>query len=767
MIPVLIESALRALLVALTVWAGLRLFRVSNVLAQKAAWSLVLACAVAMPLLMRWQILPESMTLKVPAMLRHSAAGSLPARDARVPDSPILNSATSGALVASAQADGSVTATQAKAVAAPERQPRMVDLSLTPSNSRSKFDPWAQIRRSQTQPDRAQPAQAPVAQNAQAQPLPPQPQFIPLQTEEGTLLKWVGEWVTGLHLPSLGWLAAFLYLGVCGVLLARMAYGLNLAIELWFAAEVFVPYPQDDPGYGLRMRFSRKVSSPVTIGSGVLLPYECLWWDAGKLRIVLAHERAHIRQGDFYLQLLAGLYSAVFWFSPLGWWLKRKLCDLGEAVSDHAGLEEAASRASYAQVLLEFAALPRPTAIGVAMARSANLSHRIERLLNESSFRQAFAGTRRRILVAVLLVPVALFVGTALIRVEATASAQSVPPPPAPAPAAAPSPAAAPAPAAAPNQVEPGGPAEPAMPPAPADPATPPPAGQGPAAVPPVAPDVVPVAAVPPMPAAATQYGEVYAAAERYAAIVDSQDNTDTNTNTNANGKHTSTSVGKGYSYSYSSNGDSWALVTDPSDRVTFSGDWHNSTRESLDKVRKLTNGKFLWFTHDGKSYFIDDAAVIAQVQDMYKPMDELGRQQEVLGKQQEALGREQEELGRKQEQASVPTPDISKEMAKLNEAAAKLDAKKGSTVSEEEIADIEGKIGDIQGKLGELQGEMGSRQGELGAQQGKLGEMQGKLGEEQGRLGAEQGRIASEADRKVKSIINESLRNGKARPVE
>jgi hypothetical protein len=58
MIPVLIEAGLRAMLVALTVWAGLRCLRVSNVLAQKAAWGLVLAAAVSMPLAMRWQCLP-------------------------------------------------------------------------------------------------------------------------------------------------------------------------------------------------------------------------------------------------------------------------------------------------------------------------------------------------------------------------------------------------------------------------------------------------------------------------------------------------------------------------------------------------------------------------------------------------------------------------------------------------------------------------------------------------------------------------------------
>jgi len=51
------------------------------------------------------------------------------------------------------------------------------------------------------------------------------------------------------------------------------------------------------------------------------------------------------------------------------------------------------------------------------MARPGNLAHRIERLLNEHLFRSAFAEGRRRAVVSLLLIPVALFAATALIRV--------------------------------------------------------------------------------------------------------------------------------------------------------------------------------------------------------------------------------------------------------------------------------------------------------------------------------------------------------------
>ena len=71
MSQLLIETALRSLLVALVVWAGMQAFRMRNVLAEKAAWSGVLAAALLMPLLLpvaaRWQVLPATAGIVLPA----------------------------------------------------------------------------------------------------------------------------------------------------------------------------------------------------------------------------------------------------------------------------------------------------------------------------------------------------------------------------------------------------------------------------------------------------------------------------------------------------------------------------------------------------------------------------------------------------------------------------------------------------------------------------------------------------------------------------
>ena len=91
---------------------------------------------------------------------------------------------------------------------------------------------------------------------------------------------------------------------------------------------------------------------------------------------------------------------------------------------------------------------------------------------------------------------------------------------------------------------------------------------------------------------------------------------------------------------------------------MTFSGDWIEGRSEQIDKARKQAGGKdFLWFTRNGKDYFVDDPATISQIEAMYKPMEALGEQQEALGKEQEELGRKQEELGRHRRKPVCPLP--------------------------------------------------------------------------------------------------------------
>ena len=415
------DAALRSLALAIGVWVILRLFRVRNVLALKCAWTLVLAAAFLMPLLLPIASRLPRATLVLPAFM-HRVAPATPA--------PLSEQRV---------------APQASQPAVPPTPHRSAK-SAVPAGTRPHHNG------------------SPAAVPADSSVLPAEEVHAPS--------------VPAFQAVTVLDAAALLYLGISGLLLARLVYGLIRAFLLWRSAQ---PVSAElIAAHGLRLRASAAVSSPVTIGFSVVLPADYMAWDSEKLRIVLAHERSHVRQGDFYLQALAGLYAAIVWFSPLGWWLKRQLSDLAEAISDRSGLEEAASRASYAQILLEFAAAPHLTEIGVAMARSSNLSHRIERLFNEGAFRQAFTASRRT-LVTALLVPVVLFAAATFVRVTAAAQTQQIAPAPSQTPASSQSPAqpAAPsdAPPAAPEAVPappqtpaPSSVATPAVPAAPASP---------------------------------------------------------------------------------------------------------------------------------------------------------------------------------------------------------------------------------------------------------------------------------------------------------
>jgi len=726
--PLILEAALRALLAAAVVWAGLRLLRVANVVVMKAAWALVLVASIALPLTPGLRNVPAWAALRLPA----------------APASSVLRQTN-----VNPAAESMVPAQSAPAIAAAPMADAAIERFSSPAISDEHYGSTRAtvIENPHVNGAIVEGASDPQPSTVSAATKTPAAPVISVATNPNRFLNRAAAF------------CLLLYVAVALALCLRLLFGVATAIRIWMTA-----WPVSilmDPTWSVRA--SLRVASPVNIGSGIVLPAEYGEWDEEKLRIVVAHERSHIRQGDFYLQLLAGLYASVFWFSPLGWWLKRKLNELGEAISDRAGLEEAASRATYAQILLEFAALPRPTLTGVAMARTSHLSQRIERLLNESSFRQAFAGSGRRAILAVVLVPIALLTATSLVSVQAaTPSVQTQPaavtaqatpeqvteatPAAAPAPAAAQEPAAttAPSPVPAPARAPEAMPAPPvpaampdmgAMPPLSGVPDTPVHVEVGPIVVNPHVRIHPQFAAMPPMPPDAFRFND----------------------------------RGFAFAYGFGQDGDPYAVVgsdgkTMPHGRF-FRGD--DEDQAEVDKARKQAHGAFLWFKHDGKSYIVDDPSVVSQIEAMNKPMEDLQSQMRDLGKQMRELGEQQREKAKAMRDSGVQTPDLSKEIAALKAAEASLQAKQGGTITQKEIGDLQRELGKAMGELGSLQGKLMMDQGGFGKAMGEFGQQQGKLGGQMGKLGSEIGRIAKENHEKVKSIIDESLTNGKAKQVQ
>jgi BlaR1 peptidase M56 len=158
-----------------------------------------------------------------------------------------------------------------------------------------------------------------------------------------------------------------IYLAAAGLLLSRLFAGWILGRRL-IRASVAIRDPRASlslsarafPGH-LRetplLAESEAVAVPVTLGvarPAILLPSDWREWDIDKLNAVLAHELSHIGRGDALMQRWAKLHRAIFWFSPLAWWLDRELERLAEEASDEAALASGADRERYAEILLRF-----------------------------------------------------------------------------------------------------------------------------------------------------------------------------------------------------------------------------------------------------------------------------------------------------------------------------------------------------------------------------------------------------------------------------
>jgi len=684
MMALILESAARTLLLAAAVWLALRIFRVTHVVGQKIAWTLVLAAAIAMPFLMRWHWI-QLRSFDIPA----SAIPSSVIPSSLMRDSAILHAVIRDSVIR----DSGTAPVSHAAPAAPHATPVVA----------------------------LQPAKQPGTTSESLAPAPPE--IAPAVLSSSAPLR---HWT----LPDLRTLAVQVYFLIAGFLLFRLFLGLALAWRIWLRAEPASALVEPRA----EVRLSSDIGTPVTIGHGIVLPASFVDWNRPRLRIVLAHELAHVRQRDFYLQLLASLYTAIFWFSPAAWWIQKSLSDLGEAISDFAGITEAKDAPSYAELLLEVAALPRHPVFAVRMARSRRIEHRIDRLLVDRLFRRSFVEGRKRALAAAAVIPIALAVSTSIVAVHAAEkiapvktatigasmihvvaqdaeTSLSIPE----APAVAPQLPATPLP----NVKL-----------APLDTSEPVPAVSPVAAVSP-APAVSPVPAVSPIP-------RPQANPQSVTVDEDSDGNWD-------------------------SDRDSFMLVTgNQTHMFNYGGDLNHA-----DAVRSKLHGDYILTVRDGKYYVIDDPAIVDQSRKLIAPIEELGRRQEVLGAQQEKLGEQQEVLGKQQEEAHIATPDMSKEIAQLQAAVKKLqDLQQSKNVTQEQLADVQSQIGGIEGKLGSMQGEIGAQEGELGRQQGELGRQQGELGRQQGDLGRQQGRLARQASRQMKTMIDQAFQSGKARPV-
>lgn len=211
---------------------------------------------------------------------------------------------------------------------------------------------------------------------------------------------------------------------------------------------------------------------------------------------------------------------------------------------------------------------------------------------------------------------------------------------------------------------------------------------------------------------------------------------------------------------------DAAALVGDPGTTPRFFGSWDGGYADDLDKARKLAHGHFFWFHQGDKSYIVDDPAIVSQLESMEAHRDDLRKQMRDLREQARGMGQQEREQARKQHEAmsNLPKPDLSEAVAQLDAAVASLKSAQGDTVSREQLAEVQRRLGEIQGKL--MASEM-KVNWNVNGDWSRWSDAMSKYGAQMSALGSQMSQAAKENHEKIRSIIDESIKNGKARPVE
>lgn len=483
-----------------------------------------------------------------------------------------------------------------------------------------------------------------------------------------------------------------------------------------------------------RLAESAIVRVPVTLGiddPAILLPAGWREWPSDELAAVLTHEASHVARQDALIQRMALVHRAIFWFSPLSWWLERHLADLAEQASDEAALGAGADRARYAEALLGFfaeldAAPARVWWQGVAMAKAGQSEKRVERIL---AWRSAMSNKMSKTLAVAI---VAICAPVAVLTVSAMPSpynAQELAGPPAPQPPpppqfaapVVPQPLSAPMAApTGPSVAGPGAPPEiaapsavPALPKAPAAIAIPVPKiqPQQPAAAP--APPPPPIAIVPP--------------------------------------------AGGWTGFHYWGWGPRFVIVSNGAEIVNGS----EEDAELAGALRSKIHGDFIWFEQDGRSYIIRDQALIDRAKKIWKPRWNDAKLQHELQKKERALGQQmRDQVQQKMQDIRVKVPDMTAELEKLQSELKNLNSN-GATLQQ---------LGDLQREVGQLQQALNQARWNSNFQQitqraGELGAQMGEIGRQIGEIARQQVAAAQQSGEQMRQLFDHAISSGAAKP--
>jgi hypothetical protein len=168
----------------------------------------------------------------------------------------------------------------------------------------------------------------------------------PLTLERFVTFVWAGGVVIGLSLLIFGTLRIAWISSRCQPVSGTWAR---------IAGEVIRNYELRCPLRIFRSSHTSILSTWGTLRPEILLPANSEEWPEDRIRVVLAHEIAHIKRNDWLIQVIAGVLRVIHWFNPIVWILYCRLRQESEQACDDTVIARGIAGPEYSAHLLAVA----------------------------------------------------------------------------------------------------------------------------------------------------------------------------------------------------------------------------------------------------------------------------------------------------------------------------------------------------------------------------------------------------------------------------
>jgi chromosome segregation ATPase len=198
-----------------------------------------------------------------------------------------------------------------------------------------------------------------------------------------------------------------------------------------------------------------------------------------------------------------------------------------------------------------------------------------------------------------------------------------------------------------------------------------------------------------------------------------------------------------------------------------------------------MAKGDFVLYTHQGKSYVIDDPETVAEIDAALGPMHmlafkskmldgnmhmaelqkQMAEQQKVFAKQQQTIVLQQKEWQDKQQ--ALTAAELKKQMQELNETVAKLEARHDQKLTNDDLSQLRSEVAELQAKLSGFPMHFEFHTADMPKIEMPKIELDMQIADAQKQVADAQKKMRDESDEKMKSIIDQSMKDGTAKPLQ